>query len=537
LLEVKNLLPSFIWLCVRYSKMADLKISDDEGVRKVGQYILGETLGKGGYSWVKKGLDENTKVKVALKFMARARKNWEKEQAQQVRTEIKSLMRINHPNVLKLYAYNLNCYYPEKTGGKLQTILLVLEYCPGGELFDILYYTNQLDPTTSRTYFIQMIKAIKACHDVGIVHRDIKPQNLLLDGAYQLKLTDFGLSFLGKEGVDVEKITMKTSYVGTRGYQAPELLKREPYHKACDIFSAGVVLFILLTGYPPFEQAIKSDKWYNPLARGDVEGFWKRHKGCGIDDPECQDLISKMMAYRAYKRPSIDEILEHPWVAGSKAKVYDPKELRRILRERHRSARNRRRRDKKKMSEMRNSVKKRAMKLLSNKLDLAEIPPCPIVAVEEYVPTFMSFFTKAEHLEEAYSLARNIFDLAFESKAFTTSEVSRWTFTTAIRACDDNENSLDYLVQTCIVGLEGLKQFSFTFKRLRGDPLGFGKIWTRLEALLLSWRSADGKDFLFYDDYTPIFEDDLVNSDVDRLQTKTVIGAEKKMGKKVSVIV
>jgi len=515
--------------------MADLKTSDDKLVRKVGQYILGETLGKGGYSWVKKGLDENTKVKVALKFMARAHKNWEKEQAQQVRTEIKSLMRINHPNVLKLYAYNLNCYYPEKTGGKLQTILLVLEYCPGGELFDILYYTNQLDPVTARTYFIQMMKAIKACHDVGIVHRDIKPQNLLMDGAYQLKLTDFGLSFLGKEGVDVDKIAMKTCYVGTRGYQAPELLKREPYHKACDIFSAGVVLFILLTGYPPFEQAIKADKWFNPLARGDVEGFWKRHKGCGINDPECQDLLSKMMAYRAYKRPNIDEILEHPWVAGSKAKVYDPKELRSVLREKHRSARSRRRRDKKKMTEMRNSVKKRAFKLLSNKLDHAEIPPCPMVTVEEYVPTFMSFFTKLEHLQEAYSLARNIFDLAFESKALTTSE--GWTFTTAIRACDDSENSLDYLVQTCIVGLKGLKWFSFTFKRLQGDPLGFGKIWTRIEALLLSRRSADGKDFLFQDDYAPMLEDDLVNIDVDRLQTKTVIGAGKKMVKKVSVIV
>merc|ERR1719233_1412557 len=125
--------------------------------------------------------------------MNRVDKQWEREQAMQVRTEIKSLMRINHPNVMKLFAYNLNCKYPEKTGLKLSTVLLVLEYCPGGELFDILYYTHQLDEVTARTYFIQMMNAVKACHDVGVVHRDIKPQNLLMDGAYQLKLTDFGL--------------------------------------------------------------------------------------------------------------------------------------------------------------------------------------------------------------------------------------------------------------------------------------------------------------------------------------------------------
>jgi len=477
--------------------MAEQKTSSlerKEPVRKVGQYILGETLGKGGYSWVKKGLDEKTKVKVALKFMARADKNWEREQASQVRTEIKSLMRINHPNVMKLYAYNLNCKYPEKTGANLPTILLVLEYCPGGELFDILYYTNQLDEVTARTYFIQMMKAIKACHDVGIVHRDIKPQNLLMDGAYQLKLTDFGLSFLGKEGVDAEKLVMKTSYVGTRGYQAPELLKRETYKKACDIFSAGVVLFILLTGYPPFEQAIKSDKWFSPLARGDVEKFWRRHKGCGVDDPDCRDLLGKMMAYRAYNRPSIEEILKHPWVAGAKAKVYEPKELRKVLRERHRSTRNRRRRDKKKMHEMQNSIKKRNIEFPTN------IQSCPVVSVQEYVPTFMSYIVKKECLEEAYWAAKNIFNLVLNSKTYTSEAVVKhWTFTTAIQAYDGNHKSDPYLVRTSIVKVEGLDQYSFTFKRIQGDALGFLKIWGQIEPALLATASADGEHLLFGD--------------------------------------
>jgi len=499
--------------------MTDIKTEYvEESIRKVGQYILGETLGKGGYSWVKKGVDEKTRVPVALKFMNRVDKAWEREQAMQVRTEIKSLMRINHPNVMKLFAYNLNCKYPEKSGAKLSTVLLVLEYCPGGELFDILYYTHQLDEVTARTYFIQMMHAIKACHGVGIVHRDIKPQNLLMDANYQLKLTDFGLSFLGKQGVDVEKIIMKTSHVGTRGYQAPELLKREPYQKACDIFSAGVVLFILLTGYPPFEQAIKTDKWFNPLAKMDVDKFWKQHKGCGVDDKDCQDLLSKMMAYRAFNRPSLSEILEHPWVKGPKAKVHTPKELKRVLRERHRNTRTRRRRDKKKMREMQNSIKKRG---LGRTVDIHEFQRCPSVFLKEYKPTLMSFLTEAKHLPEAYWLAKNVCNLAFQNKTYTT-EINPWNFTTAIKVFFDLDIISEYLFQVRIVELKGLGKYSFTFKRIQGDPLGFRNIWGQIETLLLTWRSADGCHLLFQDDYMD------EGSHIDELQTKKGIGRKIK---------
>jgi len=500
---------------------------DEESVRKVGQYILGETLGKGGYSWVKKGIDEISKRPVALKFMTRAEKTYEKEQANQVRTEIKSLMRLNHVNVMKLYAYNLNCLYPEKSGAELTTILLVLEYCPGGELFDILYYTNQLDEVTARTYFLQMMRGLKACHDVGIVHRDIKPQNLLMDRNFQLKLTDFGLSFLGREGVKSERIVMKTHYVGTRGYQAPELLKREPYTKACDIFSAGVVLFILLTGYPPFEQAIKSDKWFHPLYKDDRDKFWEQHKGCGVDK-DCKYLLGKMMAYRAVDRPTLEQIFNHPWVVGERAKVHGPKELARVLKSRHRETRKRRRRDKKKMTDMQHSIKKQREK--PSKLrgcDISKLPPCPIVDPQDYVQTWMSFTTKSEHLEEAYWLARNVFDIAFMKQSYTNGSPDPWTLTSAISLKSKQGASYEYLVQIRIVELEGLGKYCFTFARLKGDPLKFSKIWLQIEGHILAMRSADGKHLVFQD-----YEDDNVsdedaeeevkNAEADEVETKTV---------------
>jgi len=194
--------------------------------RSIGRWYIGETLGKGGYSWVKKGYDKKTSKCVALKFMAKADQSWAEEQTKQVVTEIESLKRIRHPNVMKLYAYNLSAKYPKKNNEKLDCILLVLEFAPGGELFDILYYTTALECTVARTYFRQFIAGLEACHNAGIAHRDLKPQNLLLDSKFNLKLTDFGLSKVFES--DASPL-MKTAYAGTKGYQAPELLLNRPY--------------------------------------------------------------------------------------------------------------------------------------------------------------------------------------------------------------------------------------------------------------------------------------------------------------------
>ena len=153
---------------------------------------------------------------------------------------------------MKLYAYNLNAKYPmtdddgkEDSTGKskpvpqqkyIDTVMFVMEYAPGGELFDILYYTSALKEAVARTYFKQIINGLEACHNANVVHRDLKPQNLWLDFKFNLKITDFGLS----------KIIQ--SDVGTRGYQAPELLLGQKYDLKCDIFSVGVILFILMAG-------------------------------------------------------------------------------------------------------------------------------------------------------------------------------------------------------------------------------------------------------------------------------------------------
>lgn len=320
-------------------------------MRTIGRWYIGETLGKGGYSWVKQGFDKKTGKCVALKFLAKADESWAKEQSKQVVTEIESLKQIRHPNVMKLYAYNLNARYPTKKGHKIDTVLLVLEFAPGGEIFDILYYTSKLEPILARTYFRQSIIGLEACHEAGVAHRDIKPQNLLLDSRFNIKLTDFGLSKVFESDADA---IMKTTYVGTRGYQAPELLLDQPYDLACDVFSMGVVLFILITGYPPFEQAHYSDRWFRPLAKGDHAKFWKYHAGCSIsNDLSCRDLLQRMLCFNPKQRITIAQIKKHQWFNG---KYLEGKELIRTLRHRHCEMEAKRRRDARKIADLQVSM-------------------------------------------------------------------------------------------------------------------------------------------------------------------------------------
>jgi len=465
----------------------------EEGKRCVGNYEIRETLGKGGYSWVKKGVDNKNGTTVALKFMSRADKTWEKEQAKQVRTEIKSMIKIKSDYVMKLFAYNLNCKYPVKNGDPIDTILLVLEFCPGGELFDILYYTNQLDAKTARTYFIQMLDGLKACHDAGIVHRDLKPQNLLLDAKFQLKITDFGLSKLCK---DTSTVLMKTNYVGTRGYQAPELLRKKKYGKACDIFSAGVILFILLTGYPPFEQAMKSDKWYLPLALKNPGKFWRNHQGCCVK-PDAAELITQMLAYHPNDRITLEEIRKSDFCQGE---TYTPESLFKVLKKKHRDASKKRKKDTKKMEEMEHSVKKRDPLLFKETADKLALFQCPMEKYESR-KTLMTgrWIVRPKNSKEAKSEGEkkdeqspipnevvNAYFVALKALGYkgksdiTINDKDPWK----VNCMATDMDGTKYQIQMKIFHDEN-GVYYFNFKRMGGDALKFHRFWKRCEAYLI----------------------------------------------------
>lgn len=281
-------------------------------------WYVGETLGKGGFGFVKMGYHKKNGKPFALKFIRKSDSEdpQAKQQAQLVATEINCLIRVQNPYVLKLFAYRTSCIYPQQNGNKLNTIMLVLELARGGDLFDILYYTKKLELNLARTYFYQLASGLDAIHSADICHRDLKPQNLLLNSKFELKITDFGLSKIFED--PSKKKVMKTFYAGTQGYQAPEQILKRNFTPKCDVFSCGVILFILITGYPPCHNAHFSDPFYKYIAQVQYPKFWLKHRLNKTFDAETQDIMNRTLCYQPSDRASVKEILEHPWTQSNK---------------------------------------------------------------------------------------------------------------------------------------------------------------------------------------------------------------------------
>ncbi|CAD5333151.1 unnamed protein product [Arabidopsis thaliana] len=187
-------------------------------MRRVGKYEVGRTIGEGTFAKVKFARNTDTGDNVAIKIMAKS-------------------------TILKNRMVDQVLASPSK-------IYIVLEFVTGGELFDRIVHKGRLEESESRKYFQQLVDAVAHCHCKGVYHRDLKPENLLLDTNGNLKVSDFGLSALPQEGVELLRTTC-----GTPNYVAPEVLSGQGYDgSAADIWSCGVILFVILAGYLPFSE-------------------------------------------------------------------------------------------------------------------------------------------------------------------------------------------------------------------------------------------------------------------------------------------
>eukprot|EP00756_Hemistasia_phaeocysticola_P013773 Hpha_TRINITY_DN15298_c0_g6::TRINITY_DN15298_c0_g6_i2::g.68292::m.68292 len=262
--------------------------------KKIGKYELGKTLGTGTFSKVKLGIDTEEDTQWAIKIIDKAQLAKE-HMEEQLKREIAVMKLLKHRNIVQLREV-------------LQThkhIYLILEIITGGELFDRIVAAKKFDEKTARRYFQQLICGMSYCHAQGIAHRDLKPENLLLDGQDVLKISDFGLSNL-QRGPAGGGGTLLQTVCGTPNYVAPEVLKERGYNGiTADIWSCGVILFVMLAGYLPFDDP-NMNALFNKIERGEYR--MARH----FTDP-VKDIISRMLVIEPEKRITLEQIIQHPW--------------------------------------------------------------------------------------------------------------------------------------------------------------------------------------------------------------------------------
>ena len=267
-------------------------------------YEVRETLGKGKFGLVKLGIHKETKRKVAIKIINK--QNMGNQDLELVKTEIDILKISQHPNIIKLYDIFEN----------QDTIFIIMEHCAGGDLFSYIEQRNYRLPEHKAAEIIHKLSAaIYFIHSFGIVHRDLKPENILMTDNSEkadIRLLDFGLSKIIGPG---EKCTEP---YGTLSYVAPEVLIEKPYDQRVDLWSIGIITYLLLCGCLPFDDEHSERE----IARQTIHDQVPYHPSLWNNlSKESKDFVNKLLQKNPDNRMTIKQILEHEWIKKYYTKV------------------------------------------------------------------------------------------------------------------------------------------------------------------------------------------------------------------------
>ncbi|KAI3455236.1 hypothetical protein Pfo_011899 [Paulownia fortunei] len=256
-----------------------------------GKYEMGRLLGKGTFAKVYYARNLKTSESVAIKVIS---KDQVKKEGlmEQIKREISVMRLVRHPNVVEI----------KEVMATKQKIFFVMEYVKGGELFAKVA-RGKLKEEVARKYFQQLISAVDFCHSRGVSHRDLKPENLLLDEDGNLKVSDFGLSALPEQ---LRNDGLLHTQCGTPAYVAPEVIRKKGYDGAkADIWSCGVILYVLLAGCLPFQDE-NVMRMYTKIFKAEFQfPPWFSY--------EAKRLISRLLVSDPEKRITIPAIMRVPW--------------------------------------------------------------------------------------------------------------------------------------------------------------------------------------------------------------------------------
>ena len=274
-------------------------------------------LGEGSYGKVFKVQDKVTKDFRAMKLIKKGKKSINQEEEKKIFKEIEILKSLDHPNIIKVYEF----FNTENE------FFIISELCPGGELFDRIIRTKYLSEGVAAYVMKQLLSAVMSCHKGGIIHRDLKPENILIEDysekdkdLFNIQVIDFGTGEIFKDNAYLKK------QIGTPYYIAPEVLNNK-YNEKCDLWSCGVIMYILLCGCPPF-YGKNDDEIFASVRNG---SFTFSHKVWTEISDSAKDLIEKLLEVDIDKRLSAEKALKHKWfsyfIKNSENKTFETEDL------------------------------------------------------------------------------------------------------------------------------------------------------------------------------------------------------------------